>query len=120
MGREPTVIWALLGLDGRINREVFWLGNFLCFFAAGLLLMPRANEVTGVVEFSPIMPVVVMVLFWSQIALCVKRLHDRGLTGWFAAVNGIPFIGVMAFVVIGLIPGQPGPNAFGHAANARG
>mgnify|MGYP001792121854 CR=1 FL=1 len=120
MGREPNVLWALFALDGRINREVFWLGNFFSFFAAGLFLMPEVNEATGVVEFSPIMPVVITAVFWTQIALCVKRLHDRGLTGWLAAVNGIPFVGVLAFIIIGLIPGQPGPNAFGQSANARG
>ena len=43
MGREPNVLWALFALDGRINREVFWLGNFISFFAAGLFLLPEEN-----------------------------------------------------------------------------
>jgi uncharacterized membrane protein YhaH (DUF805 family) len=118
--REPTVLWALTGLDGRVNREVFWLGNFMCGFLAVALMTPSVDPQTNALELNPLSPFVFIVLFWTEIALAVKRLHDRGLSGWFAAAFVIPFVGFVAFIVIGLIPGDEGPNAYGPHTNARG
>lgn len=118
--RRPTVLWALLGLDGRINREVFWLGNVLCGFLGVALMMPTVVPETGELRLSPVSPLVFLALFWTEIALAVKRLHDRNLTGWLAATYLVPVVGFVSFFVIGLIPGDAGPNAYGPAPNTRG
>nr|WP_269751150.1 DUF805 domain-containing protein [Acuticoccus mangrovi] len=110
----------MIGLDGRVNREVFWLGNLMCGFLGVVLMLPQINPNTGEIEFSMIAPFVFVALFWTEVALSVKRLHDRGLTGWFAAAFVIPVVGFIAFFVIGLIPGTPGPNAYAPATNMRG
>lgn len=46
-------------------------------------------------------------------AVQVRRFHDQGKSGWFAALNLIPYIGV--FIVLGfmLVPGQSGDNDYG-------
>ncbi|WP_157961717.1 DUF805 domain-containing protein [Acuticoccus kandeliae] len=119
-GRDPTVLWALIGLDGRVNREVFWLGNLLCGFVGVALMLPSIDPDTGGLQLSPIAPFVFVALFWTEVALAVKRLHDRGLTGWLAAAFGIPVLGFVAFFAIGLMPGDKGPNQFGPAPNMRG
>ena len=118
--REPTILWAILGLDGRISREVFWLGNFGCGALAMALMMPALDPTTGALQLSPVSPLVFAALFWTEIALAVKRLHDRGLTGWFAAGYAVPVVGFLAFFVIGLMPGDRGANTFGPATNTRG
>ena len=54
------------------------------------------------------------------LAVAVRRLHDRDLSGWwllgFFVGYMIPlinfFVGI-AFLVIMLLPGTPGPNRFG-------
>jgi N-acetylglucosamine-6-phosphate deacetylase len=51
-----------------------------------------------------------------HVALAAKRLHDRGITAWFSLFIFVPF----AFVVIGLIPGDRGPNLYARATNMRG
>ncbi|WMS43610.1 DUF805 domain-containing protein [Acuticoccus sp. MNP-M23] len=118
--RQPTLLWALLGLDGRVSREVFWLGNFGCGFIGVALLMPSLDPDTGALVLAPTSPVVFAALLWTEVALAVKRLHDRNLTGWYAAAFGIPVLGLAAFFVIGLLPGDRGANKYGPATNTRG
>ena len=55
-----------------------------------------------------------------SIAVTVRRLHDRDMSGWWylgAIIGGmIPFVGFLisiAFLVLLALPGTPGPNRFG-------
>lgn len=55
-----------------------------------------------------------------SIAVVVRRLHDRDMSGWWylgmVVASLIPFVGFIAsiaFLVILLLPGTPGPNRFG-------
>lgn len=113
--------WALLGLDGRVGREVFWLGNLFCGFLGTALLLPNIDA-AGMIHLNvnPLAPLVFVALGWTELALVVKRLHDRGLTGWLAGMVFVPLIGILPFFVIGLMPSQPGPNAYGPAPDTRG
>jgi uncharacterized membrane protein YhaH (DUF805 family) len=45
----------------------------------------------------------------------VRRLHDFGLTGWFALLCFTPALGGAAFLVLGLVPSQFGENRWGQA-----
>jgi uncharacterized membrane protein YhaH (DUF805 family) len=117
--REPTILWALFALDGRVSREVFWLGNFMAGFV-NVGLAVNFNHPSGVPVLSPIWPVLFIPLLWVEIALTVKRLHDRSLNGWFAVLLAVPVVGIFAFVVIGLLPGTRGANLYGPGPNRRG
>lgn len=55
-----------------------------------------------------------------SIAVAVRRLHDRDMSGWwylgFIVLSLIPFVGFIAsiaFIVIMALPGTDGPNRFG-------
>jgi uncharacterized membrane protein YhaH (DUF805 family) len=54
------------------------------------------------------------------IAVGVRRLHDRNMSGWwylgFIVLSLVPVIGFIAsiaMIVIFLLPGTPGPNKYG-------
>ncbi len=56
-----------------------------------------------------------------MIAVAVRRLHDRNLSGWwylaatlFGFIPVIGFLGSIAFLVVMLLPGTDGPNRFGE------
>lgn len=56
-----------------------------------------------------------------SIAVTVRRLHDRNMSGWwylgFIVLSALPLIGFVAniaFLVIMFLPGTPGPNRFGN------
>ncbi|HSJ79004.1 MAG TPA: DUF805 domain-containing protein, partial [Erythrobacter sp.] len=61
-----------------------------------------------------------LVVFLPSIAVTVRRLHDRDMSGWWylgLIVAGlIPLIGFLASIalfVLMLLPGTPGSNRFG-------
>lgn len=62
----------------------------------------------------------VLATFIPSIAVGVRRLHDRNMSGWWYLLfffgMVIPLIGpliTLAFIVIFLLPGTSGPNRFG-------
>lgn len=62
----------------------------------------------------------VLAILIPSIAVTVRRLHDRDMSGWWylgAVIGGmIPYLGLLvsiAFLVLMALPGTPGPNRFG-------
>lgn len=62
----------------------------------------------------------VLAAFIPSIAVTVRRLHDRDMSGWWylgLAVAGlVPFVGFIAniaLLVLFVLPGTPGSNRFG-------
>jgi len=53
--------------------------------------------------------------FWIDIALHVKRLHDRNRSAWWMLFSLVPVIGLVWLVVqVGFLRGTLGPNRFGE------
>lgn len=46
-------------------------------------------------------------------AVKIRRLHDQDRSGWWSLTTAIPYLGWIATLVIGLIPGTPGENEYG-------
>ena len=73
-----------------------------------------------------IVPISIVVVYWLAIivptlAVTVRRLHDRDMSGWwylgFIVLSAIPLVGWIASIaqiVIFCLPGTPGPNRFGE------
>jgi len=62
----------------------------------------------------------VLAVIIPSIAVTVRRLHDRDMSGWwylgFIIASAIPLIGLVAsiaFLVVLFLPGTDGPNRFG-------
>ena len=130
--------WLFLSLKGRISRQEFWLGYILtlCVF---LVAVPRLQDLglagrrpasgpwsRNELEIALLLPklVVIAAIVWPLTALCVKRLHDVGVSGWWllafigalwlAAVTGLDhrnLVTVALFAVF--VPGKRGDNRFG-------
>lgn len=115
----PTVLWVAFGFDGRISREPFWLGFVFVTLLASVMLTPYRPEGDDLVMVDFGFALILIVALWSELALAVKRLHDRGLSGWIAALLFVPVLNLVVFLVIGLFPGDKGPNAYGPAPNTR-
>ncbi|MDZ4308199.1 DUF805 domain-containing protein [Allopontixanthobacter sp.] len=56
-----------------------------------------------------------------SIALNVRRLHDRDMSGWwylgFMVLANVPYVGILVvigYLVLMFLPGTPGPNRFGE------
>ena len=60
-----------------------------------------------------------LVAIIANIAIGVKRLHDFNAPGLFAVTLFVPGLSVIATLIIGLVPGNRGPNRFGEAPDIR-
>jgi uncharacterized membrane protein YhaH (DUF805 family) len=126
------------GFDGRANRAKWWLVNFVNVVAISVL----AGVIFAVAGFSIVAWVILAVLYIavlvSAVAVCIKRLHDRNKSGWWALLFiGVPAVlgilanllgnefismvivfvqfavAVWALVELGILRGTVGPNQYG-------
>jgi len=136
--------WMVLPLrryaefTGRSRRKEFWMFALLNIIATivitFLLLafglpfaaMGDTSQMASVVSGGAITAVMLLAGLWAlavfipSIAVAVRRLHDRDLSGWWylgvVIASFVPLIGFLAsiaFLVVTLLPGTPGPNRFG-------
>ena len=110
--------WLFFSYAGRVNRQVYALSGLLLYV---LRMYPAYRILTATDEatatfWSGVLLVVLGILLPSHIALSAKRLHDFGVSGWFAVL--FLFGDIIAYLVLCLVPGQPGPNRFASDTNA--
>lgn len=124
--------------SGRSRRMEYWMFALLMtvVYGVGLALMFAGGfdamymvSMSGAVPFSPepvffvgaaIVGLFGLVSFIPAIAVTVRRLHDRDLSGWWylgvIVASMIPFVGwiaSIALLVVMCLAGTPGANRFG-------
>lgn len=95
---------------GRAGRAEFWwfvLFQFVVGFIAGFLDV----MLFGAPSFLAL--AAMAALLAPGIAVTARRLHDFNANGWIAVAAVVPYLGWIATIVIGLIPGKPGENQYG-------
>ncbi|MCR9236750.1 MAG: DUF805 domain-containing protein [Alphaproteobacteria bacterium] len=117
-----NVLWAMLKFSGRMNREEYWWANA---FLLGISLVAFRMLFAGSIELSSdgeiLLPDALMAPFFMimiaslyvTFAISVKRLHDLGWPGIVACVFLFPAIGLLAFLLLGLLKGNNEPNKYG-------
>jgi len=125
---------------GRSRRKEFWsfvLLVTIVYLVIGAIVFGTGASLASLAQQAdPSNPFAIYSLFFSgtgllfvlwwlatlipTIAVSVRRLHDRDMTGWwylgFIVASFIPLVGLIAsiaFLVIMCLPGTPGPNKFG-------
>jgi len=128
-----SVLQVLFGFQGRIRRLQWWLASIGAFFATlvaiflltfVMLMVYRGNPEempdglkaalgAGILLFY-------LLLVWMQLAIAVKRYHDRDHTGFWVLITLIPLGGIWAFIELGFLDGTQGPNRFGPSPKGIG
>ncbi len=115
-----AVLYDLFSIRGRLRRVDFWLysgGLFLVMvttaglvsLTAGVDLADALDPQTLLIELG-----VLAVFLWPNLAVCVKRLHDRDLSGWWILLQLLPLIGNAWMIMnLGVLRGTEGPNRYG-------
>lgn len=106
---------------GRIGRGIWWLMQLLISVIVVILeavdpelFDPDSLKVSHYI-------ITLLVLVWIELAVAVKRWHDRNKSAVWILFALIPIIGQLwALVELGFIRGTKGPNRFGPDPIRRG
>ena len=100
---------------GRIARREYALG-------VGLIVAVNLAVFAYLVARDALAPPLLVIvavlglpLFVAQLVLVAKRCHDIGLPGSYVLLLFVPVLGLAWLVALAVIPGNPGPNAYGGA-----
>lgn len=119
-GDAVRTCWKKYGdFDGRARRSEFWwwvlfVGIVQIVAAVVLTLVLAAFQNFGFLQWLSVLVfmVIVLALILPSIAVSVRRLHDRDLSGWWYLLGFVPFGSIVLFVWY-VLPGTAGDNRFG-------
>jgi uncharacterized membrane protein YhaH (DUF805 family) len=116
-GLRMAYQWLFFGFRGRISRQAYWLAFFFIVVILGIALHPTIDPETGALSLrgGALAVLAMLAAVIANLAIGVKRLHDFNAPGLFAIALFVPGLSVIATLIIGLLPGNPGPNRFGDA-----
>ena len=98
--------------NGRASRSEFWyfyLFGIIVYFV-GMLISVQAPFFFGVLIIFG------FVVFVPALAVTARRLHDTGRSGWWQLTAYIPYIGIIASIILIVVfctPGEKKTNKFG-------
>lgn len=119
-GDAVRTCWRKYGdFHGRAQRSEFWwwiLFVTLLQIAASIVLtvLLVVFQNAGFLQWLGVLifMIVVLAVILPSIAVSVRRLHDRDLSGWWYLLGLVPF-GSIVLLVWYLLPGTTAPNRFG-------
>ena len=85
--------------SGRASRSEYWYSVLFGYLVAMLIV------IFGMIIESPEIMVVLysilsLILLIPSLAVCIRRLHDTGRSGWWYLLVLIPYIGAIALLII--------------------
>lgn len=123
--------WMLLPLkryadfQGRSRRREYWMFALFVFLVAvawGIVFavlggLSGYENGSGIGTLGTIWALLgglaYLAILIPGIAVQVRRWHDRDMSGWFALLNFIPYVGGLIVFVFMVLPGTEGENRFG-------
>jgi uncharacterized membrane protein YhaH (DUF805 family) len=123
--------WLMLSPIGRVSREPFCLGLALMWSLFAIPMSIWLQDVplnqdteleaalAQLVNEHPLLPLMLFLSQWVQIALVMKRLQDKALTGFLAVLLFVPMLNLLLLLALCVIPGDEGANLYGPHPNSR-
>lgn len=96
-----------LSPEGRINRKPYWMGLLVLMGTSFVI------QILAGVAQSPAIGYLSIVILVPAVMMAIKRLHDRGRSGWFYLLMIIPLVNIWIAIEILFLAGTPGPNRYG-------
>src|SRR3546814_6313032 len=103
-------------------------GEFFAFYGAFYSVLIVLALLAGVQDdrslFDSVWGFVAIVVLIAGVlpswAVKIRRLHDQDRSGWWSLATAIPYVGWIATIIIGLLPGTPGENEYGFDPRTAG
>ncbi len=107
---------------GRARRQEYWMYMLVVVIIEVALVILGAilGSISGVLAtvMSIISGLFGLAILVPSLALCVRRLHDIGKSGWWVLISLVPAVGGIILLIFALMDSQPGENEYG--ANPKG
>lgn len=104
-----------LSAQGRVSRKDYWLRYgipaIVIIFVAYILDSLIGNDLGNGIGICVV--IAELVVFYPGIVMDIKRMHDRGKSGWFVLLCFIPVVFLWPAVEICLLKGTNGENKYG-------
>lgn len=105
--------------QGRSRRAEYWW-PFLFIFLVGIVAQVLAGVFVALGDAGAMIGGLVMIVYFlfalailvPSIAVGVRRLHDKNMTGWLMLIAFIPFGGLVLLIFF-CLEGTQGPNKYG-------
>ena len=95
---------------GRARRKEYWM--FALFYSIFSIAAMLIDAILW--EEIPIFEILFdLFIFIPYLAVCIRRLHDTGNSGWWVIISLIPIIGTIWFLVLVCSNSEPGTNEWG-------
>ncbi len=123
----------LFSFQGRISRRIFVTRCMFAYVCTGALIVLALFAVVQGVEVSRggaglglwvtvaaalLAGALFALLIWINLAMTVKRLHDRGRSGWFTLLLVVPLVNFWVSLEIFFLGGTTEANQFGPPTSA--
>ena len=101
--------------DGRARRKEYWMFVLfnMVFGIAASILDTVLGLTWGALGYGLIQAVYGLAMLIPGLAVCVRRLHDTGRSGWILLVVFIPIIGTIWILILLLKEGNSFENEYG-------
>lgn len=108
MNADLKTLW--LSFEGRATRTDYWLRTFLPILIGSIVV----GIIDGLIGGAILTIIYSLVTLWPSLAVSIKRLHDRDMSGWWMLLIFLPLIGgLILLVIIGFLRGTVGENQYG-------
>lgn len=98
--------------SGRARRSEYWFWTlFITLVSIGTAIIDGALLASAGVGF--LNPVWTIAIFFPNLAVAVRRLHDIDMCGWWVLIIFVPLIGVLLLLYWMIKRGTAGENRFG-------
>ena len=94
--------------NGRARRKEYWM-----FTLGNLIVAVVIGVVAGLIKFPLLVSLYGLAVLVPGLAVCVRRLHDIGKSGWWVLIGLVPVIGGIWLLVLMCLDGEPNENQWG-------
>lgn len=118
MSKTGRLSWSQLwfAVDGRATRFDFWMRWLVPYFI-GAIIAAFVDDALGTANPTGgpgvVLVIYVLAALWPNLAVSIKRCHDRNRSGWFVLIGLVPFLNIWLLVELWFLRGTIGANRFG-------
>jgi uncharacterized membrane protein YhaH (DUF805 family) len=106
--------------SGRAGRPEWWVINAAIGMIWAAAVAGTPNDYDPGLLATLVLLLIIITTCWLAIASSVRRLHDRGKSGWYYLISFIPLAGPIWLIVeCGCLSGTVGTNPYGPPVPAQ-